>query len=51
LTFAALHIGSVPQAWLADHIGARATLMLAGSLVAVIVAAVAILYPPFRRLR
>ena len=51
LTFASLPIGSLPQAWLADHIGAPATLILAGTLVAAIVAAVAILYPPFRRLR
>jgi MFS family permease len=51
LTFAALPIGTLPQGWLADQIGARATLVLAGTLVATIVAAVAVFYPPFRRLQ
>ena len=50
LTFAAQPLGAVPLAWLADVAGAPASLVVAGALVLAIVAGIAILYPPYRRI-
>jgi MFS family permease len=51
LTFAVMPLGSVPAAWLADHIGGPLTIILAGGSLAAIVVAVALLYPPYRHIR
>jgi MFS transporter, DHA1 family, staphyloferrin A biosynthesis exporter len=51
LTFAVMPLGSVPAAWLADHIGGPLTLILNGSVLAAVVIAVALLYRPYRHIR
>jgi MFS family permease len=48
LTFGAMPLGSVPASWLADTIGGRETIVITGSLLAVIVLGVALLYRPYR---
>lgn len=44
-------IGALPMALVADAIGGPATVALAGMVVAATVASVAVLYPPYRRIR
>ena len=51
LTFAVMPIGSLPAAWLADHVGGPATVVGGGLAVAVLVVGVAILYRPYRQIR
>jgi MFS family permease len=51
LTFGLVPLATLPTAWLADHVGAPATVAGAGALVALFVAGVAVLYPPYRRIR
>jgi MFS family permease len=51
LTFGLVPMATLPTAWLADHVGAPATVAGAGVLVALFVAGVAVLYPPYRRIR
>jgi MFS family permease len=51
LTFGLVPLATLPTAWLADRIGAPLTVTGAGVLVALFVAAVAVLYPPYRRIR
>ncbi len=51
LTFAVMPLGAAPAAWLADHLGGRLTVVLDGAIVAAVVIGVALLYPPYRRIR
>jgi MFS family permease len=51
LTFAVMPLAAVPMAWLADQIGGRATIAAAGLIVALVVLAVAVIYPSYRRIR
>jgi MFS family permease len=51
LTFGLVPLATVPAAWLADHLGAPPTVAGAGVLVALFVGGVAVLYPPYRRIR
>ncbi|HZU06344.1 MAG TPA: MFS transporter [Chloroflexota bacterium] len=51
LTFAVMPIATLPAAWLADHVGGRATIGAGGVVVAAVVAGVAALYPPYRHIR
>jgi MFS family permease len=51
LTFGLVPLATLPTAWLADRIGAPTTVAGAGALVALFVAGVAVLYPPYRRIR
>ena len=51
LTFALMPVATLPSAWLADRIGGPATIAGLGALVAGSVVAVALLYPPYRRIR
>jgi MFS family permease len=50
-TFAVMPLGTMPAAWLADHIGGRATVAAGGLIVAAAVVAVALLYRPYRHIR
>lgn len=50
LTFATMPVGALPLSWLTDQIGARATLAIAGGIVVAAIAAVALFYPPYRRI-
>jgi MFS family permease len=51
LTLGVTPVAAFPMAWLADLIGGPAAVALGGAVVAVVVAGVAILYPPYRRIR
>jgi MFS family permease len=51
LTFAMMPFGALPMAYAADHVGGPITIAAAGLLVAGSVAAIALLYPPYRRIR
>jgi MFS family permease len=51
LTWAMMPFGAMPLAWLADQVGGRATVALAGLIVAGSIAAIALFYPPYRRIR
>jgi predicted MFS family arabinose efflux permease len=50
LTWGAMPLGSLPLAWLADGAGAPTSLAVAGTLVAGLAAALALLYPAGRRI-
>lgn len=50
LTFATMPVGAVPLSWLTDQVGARMTLAVAGGTVVAAIAAVALFYPPYRRI-
>jgi MFS family permease len=50
LTWAAMPVGAVPLAWLAEQAGAPLAIGLAGALVAAIVAGLALLHPPSHRI-
>ena len=51
LTFAVMPIAALPMAWIADQVGGPATIAGAGLVVAAVVGGVALLYPPYRRIR
>lgn len=51
LTFAVTPLAALPMSWLTDQIGGRLTVAGAGTVVVVLVAGTAILYPPYRRIR
>ena len=51
LTLGATPVAAFPMSWLADQIGGPAAVALGGAVVAVVVAGVALLYPPYRRIR
>jgi MFS family permease len=51
LTFGLVPMATIPAAWLADLLGAPLTVVAAGALVALFVGGVAVLYPPYRRIR
>jgi MFS family permease len=51
LTFGLVPLATLPAAWLADRVGAPVTVAGAGALVALFVVGVAVLYPPYRRIR
>ncbi len=51
ITFGSTPLGALPLAWLADHAGAPLAVVLSGSLVAVAVAAIALRYPAYRRIK
>ncbi len=50
-TFAVMPLGTMPAAWLADHVGGRATVAGGGLIVATAVVAVAMLYRPYRQIK
>jgi MFS family permease len=50
LTWAAMPLGAVPLAWLADWAGAPVALALAGGIIAAIVAALALVHPASHRI-
>jgi MFS family permease len=50
LTLGVTPVAAFPMAWLADRIGGPLAVGLGGAIVALVVAAVAILYPPYRRI-
>jgi MFS family permease len=51
LTLGATPVAAFPMSWLADRLGGPPTVALGGVIVAVVVAGVALLYPPYRRIR
>jgi MFS family permease len=51
LTLGATPVAAFPMSWLADLIGGPAAIALGGAVVALVVAGVALLYPPYRRIR
>lgn len=51
LTLGITPVAAFPMSWLADRIGAPTTVALGGAVVTVVVALVAICYPPYRRIR
>jgi MFS family permease len=50
LTWGAMPLGSLPLAWLADRAGAQTSLTVAGTLIAGLAVALALLYPAGRRI-
>jgi MFS family permease len=50
MTFALMPVASMPAAWLADRVGAPSVVVGTGLIVAAVVAGVAVLYPPYRRI-
>jgi fucose permease len=50
LTWGAMPLGALPLAWLTDRAGAPFAIALAGAVVAVIVAGMAVLHPPAHRI-
>jgi hypothetical protein len=51
LTLGVTPVAAFPMSWLADRIGGPTTVALGGIVVAAVVAAVALGYPPYRRIR
>jgi MFS family permease len=51
LTLGVTPVAAFPMSWLADRLGGPAAVALGGAVVAVVVAGVALLYPPYRRIR
>jgi hypothetical protein len=50
LSYGLMPLATVPEAWLADHVGVQITVAGAGVSVAVIVLAVALCFPAYRRI-
>jgi MFS family permease len=51
LTLGVTPVAAFPMSWLADRVGGPAAVALGGAVVATVVASVALLYPPYRRIR
>jgi MFS family permease len=51
LTLGVTPVAAFPMSWLADRLGGPAAVALGGAVVAGVVAGVALLYPPYRRIR
>jgi MFS family permease len=51
LTLGVTPVAAFPMAWLADRVGGPTAVALGGVVVATVVAAVALTYPPYRRIR
>src|SRR4029077_11581091 len=51
LTFAAQPLGAVPLAWVADTVGAPASMVVAGCAVLIVVLGIGVFFAPYRGIR